>query len=198
MATLIWFFFTIIGGLLGIIFNMVQRCVFGSGGDSPWQSFVTDCKSGVLYTFALVLVCSILSPVFISFIKNKSIDFRRIKIAFISLCVFSMLFSSVFYSNHVSSVEMREKSIKGQVVSKNGEGYPKQKIENTYYWQYLFCFISILIAFYSLGLSYMDEEPGTYNDINDNEDYGDKENDRKRKMKERTEETNATPDNIEL
>lgn len=54
----VWSAFTLIGGLLGTLFNLMQRCIFGEY--SFPESIYIDSLNGSFYVFSIVLVSSVL------------------------------------------------------------------------------------------------------------------------------------------
>ena len=173
-STFIWFCFTICGGLIGVIINLIQRCVYGD--QSIADSLTRDAETGFFYTFALVLTASLLSPVFLKIIHNKEIGFRKMKIGFVVISIFVMLFAGLFYSNHML---MFSGDIKRN-------------------WQTAFIIIAIVLALYSMGLTYIDDEPNKHDDINDNLWYSESVKNEQKRTSNSANTITETPDNISL
>ena len=143
----IWSAFTLIGGLLGTLFNLVQRCIIGEY--SFQEALYIDSVSGSFYVFSIVLVSSVLAPIFLKFVKDKDIEFKKMKIGFVSVSIFVLIFGSVFYS---------------LFTSKYAVPIPSAKL-GVDWWQLSFFVISILIAVYSFGIKLIDDNPGDNDDI---------------------------------
>lgn len=107
VAAVLWFFFTIFAAQMGTFVNIIKHVLFHDGRDVPngfeyWrsiqESLYLDSKSGSFYTFAIVLVASVLSPLFIQLIEEKDIHFKRPKVFSIVICIFTLFFGGVFFS----------------------------------------------------------------------------------------------------
>lgn len=147
--TFIWSMFTLIGGLFGVFFNIIQRCLFGNLNWS--QAIYADSVSGNFYTYALVLVSAVLGPIFISLLNQKNISFKKIKIIFIVLSIFMIVFCAVFYSiqsmMNFSSDIITEKEYALDIP------------------QLVFFILSFILALYSLGLQFVEEDKDNNEDI---------------------------------
>lgn len=75
----LWFAFVIVAGLLGIIINIIKRWIFDG-----WDFFVAlgpDSAAGSFYTFSLVMISSLIYPLFSRFIKSEKPEYRKIHIS---------------------------------------------------------------------------------------------------------------------
>lgn len=92
----LWFSFVIVAGLLGVIINIIKRCIFDG-----WDFFVAlgpDSAAGSFYTFSLVMISSLIYPLFSRFIKSEKPEYRKIHIVFITILIFTLLFCGIYYS----------------------------------------------------------------------------------------------------
>ena len=106
VKTFLWFMFVIVAGQLGTIINIIQRTVFDN-----WQikkALIPDSVSGNFYTFSLVLLASLLGPLFIDFIKDEKPHYRKIGMAFVTILIFTIILCAVFYSfatHNISNID---------------------------------------------------------------------------------------------
>lgn len=92
----LWFSFVIVAGLLGVIINIIKRWIFDG-----WDFFVAlgpDSAAGSFYTFSLVMISSLIYPLFSRFIKSEKPEYRKIHIVFITILIFTLLFCGIYYS----------------------------------------------------------------------------------------------------
>lgn len=92
----LWFAFVIVAGLLGVIINIIKRWIFDG-----WDFFVAlgpDSAAGSFYTFSLVMISSLIYPLFSRFIKSEKPEYRKIHIVFITILIFTLLFCGIYYS----------------------------------------------------------------------------------------------------
>lgn len=98
--------FVIVAGQLGTIINIIQRTVFDN-----WQikkALIPDSVSGNFYTFSLVLLASLLGPLFIDFIKDEKPHYRKIGMVFVTILIFTIILCAVFYSfatHNISNID---------------------------------------------------------------------------------------------
>lgn len=92
----LWIMFVIVAGQLGTIINVIQRVMFD--GWSINSAIVPDSISGNFYTFSLVLLASLLGPLFIDFIKDEKPHYRKIGMVFVTILIFAIILCAVFYS----------------------------------------------------------------------------------------------------
>lgn len=92
----LWFAFVIAAGLLGVIINIIKRWIFDG-----WDFFVAlgpDSAAGSFYTFSLVMISSLIYPLFSRFIKSEKPEYRKLHIVFITILIFTLLFCGIYYS----------------------------------------------------------------------------------------------------
>lgn len=138
----LWFLFVVVAGQLGTIINFINRCVFG--GWTLSQSLLADSVSGNFYTFALVLVTSMIGNIFIKLTYKSEHDHRKAIVVFIALCVFLMLFDAVFFSFATQGYAVEYQKVSVADISCD-------------WWQLVFFFLAILAAILSFGLERIDE-----------------------------------------
>lgn len=92
----LWIMFVIVAGQLGTIINIIQRVVFD--GWNIQSAIIPDSISGNFYTFSLVLLASLLGPLFIEFIKKEQPHYRKIGVIFVTILIFTIILCAVFYS----------------------------------------------------------------------------------------------------
>lgn len=154
----LWFLFVILAGQLGTIINVICRVTYGDW--SLLESLYVDSLYGNYFTFALVLMASILGPIFIRLInKNKGkTEFRTIVILFTSFLIILIFFTGICLS-----VSTQQKVQKPDHISFK----PSDII------QIVLFIISIIMAIYYFGIEKMSDhdELKVYDD-----DYLKKEN----------------------
>ena len=141
----IWFLFVIIGSQLGTIVNLVNRSLFN--GWSFKSALYPDSLSGSFYTFALVMMASLIAPIFIRFRNKKEPEFRSVGILFSAILIFVMILCAVFFS--FSSQQFLSTSV----------NFSEVQSENLHidFKQLTFFIIAILFAWYAFGLGLMGE-----------------------------------------
>lgn len=93
----LWFMFTIVAGQLGILLNVISRIY--RDNMSVVESIYLDSSGGSFYTFAIALSASMLGLIFSGFVRNSKLEFTSIKVIFVTLIIFFLIFSSVIYSS---------------------------------------------------------------------------------------------------
>lgn len=152
-AAVLWFVFTIFAAQIGTLVNIIKHVIFHDGRSVPnnfdfWhsiqESLFLDSKSGSFYTFAIVLIASVLSPLFIQLIEEKEIHFKRPKVFSIVISIFTLFFGGVFFSFSALETSKYEglKNI-DFCVDKS---------------QLFFFLFSIVVASYAFALTRMDKE----------------------------------------
>lgn len=133
----LWFTFVIFAGQLGIIVNLISRCFFT---DIDYRiSIYIDSLSGNFYTFSLVLIASLLGPIFIRNLKKEEKEFRKLVMLFIALLIFLLLFNAVFFSVATRDVIDQYKTLDASQL----------KVDMP---QLVFFVLSILVAIYAFGV----------------------------------------------
>lgn len=135
----LWVMFIVVASQLGTIISLIQRVVFGD-----WQirqALCSDSVSGNFYTFSLVLIASLLAPLFSKIIEDKKYNYRSIGIVFTTLLIFSLIFCAVFFASSTHDITF----------------YDYRKISPTDihvdWYQLGFFILTILFAWYSFGFS---------------------------------------------
>lgn len=137
----LWLMFTIIAGQLGTIINVVQRWVFGDWEFLP--AFCPDSASGSFYTFALVMIASLIGPIFIRFVNKDKPEYRPITFVYVTILIFSLLFCGLYYSFATQNPVMPDFSqMHNDQISVDLK-------------QLVFFVLAILFSWYSFGLSLM-------------------------------------------
>ena len=106
VRTILWLVFSICFSLIGTIINIIKFAVF----NIPATSFVAKCfwervetaiyldsRSGTFYTFSIVLVASILYPLFESFVKHEW-HYTHLRVITIIIGILLVALGGVFYS----------------------------------------------------------------------------------------------------
>lgn len=137
----LWIMFVFVAGQLGTIINIVNRTLFHDWTIS--QALYPDSVSGSFYTYALVLIASLIVPLFTRIRNNKEPGFRSMSVVLMTLLIFALVLSAVFFS--FASQEIR--SVK----------YDDFKnIDLNIDWkQTIFFVIAVIFAWYAFGLSLM-------------------------------------------
>lgn len=141
VESFIWMMFVIVAGQLGTIINLIRRWGFGDWAFLP--ALGPDSASGSFYTFALVLIASLLASIFIRFIKKETPEYRNISAVYLTILIFSLVICAIFYSfatNDFESIDFSKLGNKDMSVD----------------WKQLVFFIlSIIFAWYSFGLTHL-------------------------------------------
>lgn len=136
----IWFTFVIFAGQLGTIVNFITRCYF-TNLDYRVSLYV-DSLSGNFYTYSLVLIASLIGPIFIKLIKPDKLQFRRLVMMFTTLLIIVLLFNAVFFSVATKGVIDPYITFDPSLL----------KVDKT---QLAFFCVSILFAIYAFGVERM-------------------------------------------
>ncbi len=153
MSFFLWIMFTLIGGLLGIMVS-VAKSIWFEPKLYLSQALFIESANGAFYTYSIAIVAAVLSSVFIVFLENKNLSFRRYQISLITFSVFLLLFGGVFYALS------KEASFNiGEIPNPD-----KIKVE----WKQLVVFLlSVLFSIYSFCLCRLDEHNKDFSDISD-------------------------------
>lgn len=141
--------FTVFAGQIGILINIIIRV--SSGKFSITESIYLDTISGSFYTFSIALVASALGPLFVNFVEKSPTEFRSIKITTISLTIFILFFTGIFYSISATNPDSIE-------VSNFEIDWP----------QLIFFIVAIVVSLYSFNLLELENFKDEFDDINDN------------------------------
>lgn len=158
--TVLWAVYVLFGGLLGVVINLISRCVFG--GMSFAEAIYIESVGGTFYTYSVVLISATIGPLFFNLSESRVLHFATIKSFTITLCVFVMFFGAIFYSNCVKDVsEQFECDVK--------------KVYSVDWSQLIFFVLAILFALYSLGLEYLEKDCDGNRDLDSAAMYLEKE-----------------------
>ncbi len=162
----IWLMFTLVASQLGTIINVINRMVF-----QGWDFQVALCPesaSGTFYTFALVMISSLMSPLFISIVNRKPPTYNRLKMVFATILIFVLILAAVFYAFSSQNIEIVNfASLKNSDVTAD-------------WCQLSFFIFTIFASIYAFGLNYLSLHP-EFVDLSD--DYQEKENEEVESMR---------------
>lgn len=149
----LWIMFVFLAGQLGTIINIVNRTLFQGWNLS--QALYPDSVSGSFYTYALVLIASLIAPLFARIKNNKKPVFRSMSVVFVTLMIFALIMCAVFFS--FASQDVR---------SVNYEDFKLLAITCDVK-QLIFFILAIVFAWYAFGLSLMadNNEGNEYDDV---------------------------------
>lgn len=174
VRTILWLVFSICFSLIGTIINIIKFAVFNIpatsfAGKCFWErteaAIYLDSRSGTFYTFSIVLVASILYPLFESFVKHEW-HYTHLRVITIIIGILLVALGGVFYSFStigMTPIDMQKISVSNDVSQK------------------VFFFSSILLAAYSYGLGLLKEDEN-HPQL---DDYSDKENKNIEKLEEK-------------
>ena len=137
----LWVRFVFVAGQLGTIINVVNRTLFHDWTIS--QALYPDSVSGSFYTYALVLIASLIVPLFTRIRNNKEPGFRSMSVVLMTLLIFALVLSAVFFS--FASQEIR---------SVRYEDFKALKLDIDIK-QLVFFIMAVIFAWYAFGLSLM-------------------------------------------
>lgn len=162
----IWLMFTLVASQLGTIINVINRVIF-QGWDFQ-AALCPESASGNFYIFALVMISSLISPLFISILNKKEPTFNKLKMVFVTLLFFTLILAAVFYAFSSQNIEVFNfASLKNKDVTADG-------------WQLAFFIITVLASIYAFGLNYLNIHPNEYSALAD--DYQESENEDVKKI----------------
>lgn len=137
----IWALFVLVAGQLGTIINIINRCVFHGWRFS--EALYPDSATGNFYTYSLVLIASLIAPLFTRIKNNAKPLFSTISMVFSSILIFVMILCAVFFSNASTSIPVLDyEAFKGTEIALDFK-------------QFIFVILAILLAWYSYGFSLM-------------------------------------------
>lgn len=137
----IWALFVIVAGQLGTIINVINRCFF-----QDWkfcEALYPDSATGNFYTYALVMIASLIAPIFARIKNNDKPMFSTISMVFSSILIFAMILCAVFFSNASQTIPSLDYS------SFRGVDF------NLDVKQFVFVALAIIFAWYAYGFSLM-------------------------------------------
>lgn len=158
--TFIWFMLTLVASQLGTIINVINRVVF-----LGWDFQVALCPesaSGTFYTFALVMISSLLCPLFMNIIKAERPTYNKLRMVFVTFLFFMLILAAVFYAFSTQNVDVC--------------GYSKLKNKDVVpdWWQLAFFVITVLAAIYAFGLTHLPDHKEEFTMLTD--EYQEAEN----------------------
>ncbi len=164
--TFIWASFVIFAGQLGTIINIIRRSVFLDWDVSV--ALIPDSISGTFYTFSLVLIASLLAPLFVSYSKDERPNYQHISSVVVVLMFFVMILCAVFYSFAASdtATSMDYSNLTAADVKVDG-------------WQLTFYIIAFIFAIYCHGFSLLKFHE---DELKMSSEYFTRENDEKKKI----------------
>lgn len=138
----LWFTYVIFAGLLGVIINVVKRCVFD--GIRFQDALVFDSQAGSFYMFSLVLCASLIWPIFKSLTHKEQPEYHLIKTILLTILIFTELFCAIFYSfSHIQTHKF--------FIQLKDDWNPLDVP------QFIFFILALALSFYSFGLAYLQE-----------------------------------------
>lgn len=164
VETFIWFMFVIVASQMGVAINVIYRLYKGWDLD---MALAPDSYSGTFYTFCMVMVASLIGPLFNRFIRKEEPQYRNITMVFLTLLIFTLVFCAIFYGLSSQNIEdfnlslLQNKNIVLDVP------------------QCIFFILAILFSFYSFGLSFLREHEDA---VKLADEYLTKENRNKKKL----------------
>lgn len=165
----LWFSFVIVAGLLGVIINIIKRWIFDG-----WDFFVAlgpDSAAGSFYTFSLVIISSLIYPLFSRFIKSEKPEYRKIHIVFITILIFTLLFCGIYYSFSTLNQPMEAY-----------DGLHNNEMDIDY--SQLFFFVLVIIfSVYSFGLTLIGQHE---DELHLSDDYLEKEQHQVKKLSQQS------------
>ena len=150
-TTFLWFLFTLLATFIGTISNCIIR--YALYGLTLSQSLYVDSISGSFYIMAIVMIASLLGPMFTTLIKREQIQHRKIKITLVSITIFVLFFAGICYT-----VFTRQDTL--CLVAKNVTA-------SLDVIQFSFIVLAIILAYYCFGLQILDEHSNDYPSLQD-------------------------------
>lgn len=137
----IWAVFVLIAGQLGTIINIINRYFFQ--GWEFKEALYPDSSTGSFYTYALVLIASLIAPLFTRIKNNDEPKFSSISMVFSSILIFAMILCAVFFSNASQTIPPLDyQSFKGVQLVLDIK-------------QFVFFVLAVIFAWYAYGFSLM-------------------------------------------
>ena len=146
LDTFIWVMFTLVASQIGTIINLINRCIF-AGWDFQ-AALCPESASGTFYTFALVMMSSLLSPLFISIIGKEVPKYNKIKIVLATILVFLLILAAAFYVSSTQNIEYYK-----EYAALNNSQVEADK------WQLAFFIVTIIISLYVFSANYLSNDP---------------------------------------
>ena len=141
-------------------YGPIKVCAYHPGDAFIWFMFtLVASQLGTIitfYTFALVMMSSLLGPLFLSIIGKEKPKYNRIRIGFVTILFFLLILAAIFSAFSIQKVGFYNEfaSLSNADVVIDG-------------WQLTFFIIAILVAIYAFGLNYLKDHP-EFEDISTN------------------------------
>ena len=153
-AFFLWFLFTILGGMVGIIISVIRHVLFDDF--SLFQALFIETSNGSFYTYSIAIVASVLSMLFVLFVEKDMLSFRSLQIPTTALAVFILLFGGVFYALNID--------LSGQAGIENIKAIEHFSLD----WKQLgIIIVSLLFSIYTFCLARLDDHKNDFDDISD-------------------------------
>lgn len=143
----LWFIYVLFASLLGVVINVVKRCVFD--GQNFQEALTYDSQAGSFYTFSLVICASLIWPIFKSITSKEKPEYSLIRTIVLTILIFTDLFCAIFYA--FSSIHPHKCYL--QICP---DWHPLDIL------QLLFSLIAVALSFYSFGLTYLHEHTAEF------------------------------------
>lgn len=180
----IWIMFVIVAGQMGTIINLVNRLWF----QPDWtfaESIYHDSATGSFYTYALVMIASLIAPIFIRLKNKEKLKFPAISTMFCTILIFTMVFCALCYSNASQQIPLLNHEI-----TKEGT-YTLDVV------QFVFFVLAIVFALYAFGLELMVKHKD-HPELNDWMVYSQNEDSKIQNMTENASNTTTTTEGAAL
>lgn len=152
----IWIGFTLFGGLMGVIVNIMRNMWFVESDYGFRESLSLEMINGTFYTYSIAIVAAVLCSVFTLFseAKKEELNFRGQQIVIVSISIFIILFGGIFYALSKSSSPISPLS------SDSLKAYMD--------WQQLVVFtLSVALSIYSFCVVRLNEHKEEFGDLID-------------------------------
>lgn len=156
-AFFVWFMFTLLGGLVGVVISIMRHMWFGTVHYTFKQALYVETTSGALYTYAIATIAAVLSGLFVLFAEREKLSYRTLQIPTAALSVFVLLFGGVFYALNIDSA--------GVIACPSDN-------EIAFDWkQFIILCLSLLFSVYAFCLCRIDDHDTEFEDIKDKQSY---------------------------
>lgn len=189
IRSVLWFIFTVGLSLIGTIANIIKIAFLNIPGidekytfwDRVVYSVSQDCKSGTFYTFAIVLVASMLYPLFEGFLKHE-FNYINARVLSIIAALLLLVFGGMFYS--FSSVGNKTFVESDELIS------------YVDWYQFGFLLLAIIVASYSFSVGLMIEDKD--NPHPEIDDFADVDSQNVERLKEKVKKSVDGIDNVTI
>ena len=154
-AFFVWFMFTLLGGLVGVVISIMRHLWFSDVHYSFKQALYVETTNGSIYTYAIATIAAVLSGLFVLFAEKEKLSYRTLQIPTAALAVFVLLFGGIFYALNINS-------------SNAGALCPPPDAELVLDWKQLVILIlALLFSIYTFCLCRIDDHNEEFKDIQD-------------------------------